>query len=57
MIVERDFESERKVAESQKKGVKPPMQIKTESQTDASQDEEIDISNVQVLTEQEIAFL
>jgi hypothetical protein len=36
MIVERDFESERKVAESQKKGVKPPMQIKTESQTDAS---------------------
>jgi hypothetical protein len=57
MIVERDFESERKVAESQKKGAKPPMQIKTESQTDASQDEEIDISNVQVLTEQEIAFL
>jgi hypothetical protein len=36
MIVERDFENERKVAESQKKGVKPPMQIKTGSQTDAS---------------------
>lgn len=37
MIVDRDFENEKKIAESQKKGVKPlPMQIKAENQTDAS---------------------
>jgi hypothetical protein len=58
MIVDRDFETEKKIAESKKKGVMPPpMQIKTENQTDASQDDEIDISNVQVLTELEIEYL
>ena len=53
MIVERDFENERKMAATIKPTPKP-IKDKVENQTDASFEEEGDISNILLLSDEQI---